>query len=378
MSTEEKSIYMLVEPNFITPFWFSQSIHGLEDLAQKHKTNAITIEDVSAVPEGTVSIVVVGTNRTWISETLVKVRKARLKPILIGAIPSRYGEDVSGTMYGGRTSIEDMVRYFHAHGRNRIALVDINMNSSNDVTKYETFLAISKQLDMNISFRDVYFRENQSSNSTEVFLKRIGEYDGVIGGNDYVAAYVLSYAREHGIAVPNKLFVAGLGDIMLCRYTSPSLTSATRSYYEAGQQVFHIWRTLNQNPDVVSIVTTMQSIIKPRGSTGNLPMVYPNEAEEVKDYGEYSASTHVVQKGTETIKAIQDCLSQCDYLDMKIISGVMKGESNESLAENLSMALGTINYRLKKLYKNAGVSTKGEFAELFKRHISVDKLTTGF
>jgi len=72
----------------------------------------------------------------------------------------------------------------------------------------------------------------------------------VICSNDFSAAYIINYAKEHGIKVPEQLFVAGLGDIMLCRYTSPSLTSATRSYYEAGKQVFDIWRTLNQNPSV--------------------------------------------------------------------------------------------------------------------------------
>lgn len=272
--------------------------------------------------------------------------------------------------------MEEMVKYFYSCGRRKIALVDINQNGSNDITKSETFLATAKSLGMDTTYQDVYYKGNSNSNSTDVFLLRIKEYDGVIGSNDYIAAYILSYAKENGIRVPEDLFVAGLGDIMLCRYTSPSLTSATRRYYESGQQVFRIWKILNENPEVESLVSTMKSVIKPRGSTANIKVekakavsYIPTDADVIKPE---------ISRGSESVKLIQDCLSQCDYLDMKIISGVLKNESNEMLAERLSMAPGTINYRLKKLYKNANVSTKSEFAALIKKHISVDTLTKEF
>lgn len=372
----DRRIFMMVEPNYATPFWFSQSIQGLQDLASKHKYSVVEIGNLSEVPGYANVIVVVGTNKGWVREALSGVKQSGKKPILIGGIPGIYGEDVSGTMYGGKTSMEEMVRYFHACRRDRIALVDINQNSSNDQTKCETFLSTAKTLGMNLSYKDIYYRGGISSNSTDTFLSKIKEYNGVIGSNDYVAAYILSYARENGINVPDDLFVAGLGDIMLCRYTSPSLTSATRSYYEAGQQVFRIWKILSMNPEVESVVSTMKSIIKPRGSTANISVepsiqsVYiPTETDKIRPE---------VNKGTETVKSIQDCLSQCDYLDMKIIAGVMRNDSNEVLAEKLSMSPGTVNYRLKKLYRNAGVSTKNEFADLIKKHISVDTLTHEF
>jgi len=267
-----------------------------------------------------------------------------------------------------------MVRYFYNHHRRRIALIDINYNSSNDVTKYETFLMTARQLNMDTSYSDVYFRDIDSLNPTENFLARIQMYDSVICSNDFSAAYIISYAREHAIKVPEQLFVAGLGDIVLCRYTCPSLTSATRSYYEAGKQVFDIWKTLNQNPDVESIVTVMRSTIKPRGSTAYLPVI-EQDADQSNDIpADYEDFIPNVTKGSEAIRAIHSSLSQCDSLDMLIIIGVMKNHSNEKLAEDLLVAPGTINYRLKKLYQNAGVSTKTEFADLFRLHVSLDAL----
>lgn len=375
-NNDEKTIYMMIEPNYVTPFWFAQSIQGLQDLAAKHKYSVVEVKSLDEVPESVKVFVIVGTNKGWVRKTLTAVKQAGKKPILIGGIPSIYGEDVSGTMYGGKTTMEEMVRYFYSCGRKKIALVDINQNGSNDITKCETFLATAKSLGMDISHEDVYYKGHTHSNCTDVFLSRIREYDGVIGSNDYIAAYLLSCAKEKGIRVPEDLFVAGLGDIMLCRYTSPSLTSATRRYYESGQQVFRIWKILNENPEVESLVSTMKSEIKPRGSTANIKV----EKADVSSYipSEIEVVKPEVSIGSESVKLVQNCLSQCDYLDMKIISGVLKNESNEMLAERLSMAPGTINYRLKKLYKNAGVCTKGEFASLIKKHISVDTLTKEF
>lgn len=371
---DEKEIFIIVEPNFITPFWFSQTIQGLNDFAGKHKSFVTQIDSVGKIRKEARAIVIIGTTRNWIKDRISEARSLSLRIILIGAVPNKYGEDISGTMYGGRSVMYEMVRYFSSHGRRHLALLDINTNSSNDVTKYESFLSATHRLGLDTSNSDVYFKGTESSNPSSLFLSKINDYDGVICSNDYVGAEVLSYARNHGVRVPENLFVAGLGDIMLCRYTTPSLTSATRSYYETGEQVFTTWKTINQNPDVVSIVTTMRSIIKPRGSTAFKPVL-----EESPDSGlipeedrEEPASEVVFR--TDGVRSIQDCLSQCDSTDMKIIDGVIRGQSIERIAEAISNSPGTINYRLKKLYRNAGVDNKNDFYNLFKEYVSLEVL----
>lgn len=372
---DDKKIFITVEPNYITPFWFSQTIQGLNDFASKHKTAVSQINRIDKITPASTAIVIIGTNRNWIQEQINQARSLGLRIILIGAVPNKYGEDISGTMYGGRSVMYEMVRYFKSHERHRLALLEINTNSSNDITKYETFLNAASNLDVDSTDEDVYFKGFDSKKPSELFLSRIREYDGVICSNDYVGAFVLSYANEHGIKVPQQLFVAGLGDIMLCRYTSPSLTSATRSYYETGEQAYSIWSTINQNPDVVSIVTTMKSVIRPRGSTAFLPVLVEEpvgkqppvrtQSEEIKP---------IVTKRINDVRSIQDCLSQCDSTDMKIIDGVINGDSIEKIAESINNALGTVNYRLKKLYKNAGVKNKNDFYTLFKQYISLEML----
>lgn len=375
---EDKSVFFIVEPNYMTPVWYSRSIEGLRDSASKQKYSVKQVFDISDIVDEIVSIIVIGTNRKWITEIISKARKRNIKTILIGAIPDNFGEDVSGTMYGGRYTIEEMVKYFVYYGRKRIALVDINPTSSNDVTKYDAFIQVTKQLRLDVSPRDVYFRDSGSLNSTDLFLSQIDRYDGVICSNDYTGAYLLAYAREHGIKVPEQLFVAGLGDIGLCRYTEPSLTSATRAYYEVGEQAFTIWKTLSRNPNVESVVSTMKSVLKPRGSTAFNPVPEAFNTEPVSQIHDSSRAQSFVICGRRDTRLIQECMSQCDDLDFRIIVGVLSGYSNEVLSEHIGASVGTINYRLKKIYRSAGITTKQELADLLRRYISVDTLSSEF
>ena len=368
------TIYVIVENNYITPAWFANSLRGLEEAAKSHKMNVAFADDVRSVPAGTRSVVVVGTNRGWIHAALSSARHRKLRPILIGAVPGSYGEDVSGTMYGSRSTIEEMVRYFYYYNRRHIALVEINQNGSNDCAKYESFLNIAKQLQIQSGYNDVYFKGSGSHNPTEDFLRKIRDYNGVICSNDYSAAFILAYCRENGIRVPEDLFVAGLGDMSICRHTLPSLTSATRSYYEAGVQIYHIFRTLSQNPEVESIVTTMRSSLKPRGSTANLPVVDLTPDESKSETVSVDSTKPYVANGIGRIKDLEACLNQCDDRDLKIIAGVLQGTGNEMIAEALNCSVGTVNYRLKNLYKAAGVTTKGELKELIRHNLSAEAL----
>lgn len=370
-SLSPKTIYMMVEPNYSSTVWYSRSIEGLKNIATKQKCATIQVEKIADIPEGTVAVVVLGTNKDWIAETVSNARQKKLKVILQGAIPRKYGEDVSGTMYGNQSAIEELVYYFYSHGRHKLALVGINPESSNDVTKYETFLSTARKLGLDTSFQDVYYRAVDVPNTSESFLSNINAYDGVICGNDYVAGYILNFASEHKIKVPDSLFIAGLGDSVLCKFTSPTLTSTNRSYKETGEQVFEIWKQLNNNPSIISLVTTVKSTIIPRESTGNLPVIEKKINETSQDDHKVLGDVAI---GSDTMKTIENCIAHCDKLDMKIIVGLLKNESNEKLADRLFIAPGTINYRLKKIYSNAGVSSRNDFLNLIRKNISTEAL----
>ena len=103
--TDTPTIRVIVENNYITPVWFANSLKGLEETAKSHKMGLAFVNDIREIPPGERAVVVVGASKSWVRTVLDAARRSYLRPILIGAVPGSYGEDVSGTMYGSRSTI---------------------------------------------------------------------------------------------------------------------------------------------------------------------------------------------------------------------------------------------------------------------------------
>ena len=370
---DTKTVYVLVEPSYIIPVWYSATIEGIKNAAAKQKKNVRqlgSVEQLMELEEPPAALILVSTNSQWTQAAIRYCREHNIRPILTGGMPSRFGEDVSGTVYGSKSSIEELMNYFKSCGRKRLALLGINELASNDITKAEAFLSAARSLGISASADDIYYNEGGMRNPNERFFNNISCYNGVLCSNDYIAAYVLSYARENGISVPEDLYVAGLGDSILCRYTVPSLTSATRSYAETGEQAFSIWKQLNANPCILSITITVRCEIKPRGSTGFSPLPGRQELTQQAESDNCKLSAGSVLESSNAIKSLANFLSRCDKLDVKIIRKILEGVSTESLAEQLFISTSTARYRLKKIYSTAGTTSRREFISLFNDNIS--------
>ena len=66
-------------------------------------------------------------------------------------------------------------------------------------------------------------------------LKQYEGLDGIVCATDTMAAGVMQYLREHGIAVPEQILVAGQGDSEMARVTTPPLVTVHYSYEKSGE-----------------------------------------------------------------------------------------------------------------------------------------------
>ena len=372
---DRNTVYLLVEPSIMTPIWHANSIEGLKKSAAKQKRTVCQISSVEELDDRDMplALVLISTNNDWTSKAIESCRQRNIRPILIGCMPSKFGEDVSGTMYSSKSSVQELLQYFVGCGRKHVAMMGINENSTNDTLKREAFLSTARQLGLPISAKDIYCSNKDATNSLELFFDNIGQYDGVLCSNDYMAANVLSYCAQNHISVPEQLYVSGLGDTLLCRYTNPTLTSATRSYVQTGVQAFNIWKQLNGDPSLFAIVVVVQCEIKPRGSTGYSPLPRHNETMTIPRPQPTMPVGSVLQE-VNAVKSLEYCLANCDQMDIRIIKGIIQGVSVEKIAEEQYISVGTARYRLKKIYTAANVSSKTEFVELFHRYIGNEKI----
>ena len=376
---DNKTVYLLVEPSIMTPIWHANSIEGLKRSAARQKRTVCQIRSVEELDgqDMPLALVLISTNNDWTGAAIDSCRKRNIRPILIGCMPGKFGEDVSGTMYSSKSSVQEMLQYFVSCGRTRVALMGINENSTNDATKREAFLTTARQMGLGATAKDIYCSNKGAVNTLEAFFDNIDQYDGVLCGNDYMAANVLAWCNEHGIRVPEQLYVSGLGDTLLCRYSNPTLTSATRSYIQTGEQAFNIWKQLNGDPGIFAIVVVVQCEIKPRGSTAYSPLPGDNAMLNSAP-APTTMPEGFVLNSVNAARSLENCLANCDEMDIRIIQGLLQGSSVEKIAEELFISVGTARYRLKKLYSVANVAGKMEFIDLFKRYIGNDKIFDDF
>ena len=372
----DHKVYVMVERAYLTPIWHERSLEGLRRAAARQKRTICQISSFSELQEMPTAMILVSTGEEWTAGTIAECHKRKIRPILIGSMPGKFGESVSGTMYGNSEVIESLVNYFVSNGRRKLAMAGLYTTSSNDMAKKEAFLSIAQKLELPVEASDVYLGADGGTVPEEQFYQNIHRYQGVLCANDFVAADVLRYAQSHGIRVPEELYVAGLGDTILCRYTEPTLTSATRAYEETGEQAFYIWKQLGANPRLSSIVVTVQCELKPRGSTGNAPLPPPTAGALTGDAPIAAPDTH--NGGTDSVRDLVSCLTQCSRLDMQIIRGMIAGKSMETIADEQAISVSTGRYRLKKLYAMTHVTNKAKFVALFQRYIHSDRIFDDF
>ena len=66
MQLDNKTIFLIVEPNYMTPFWYARSIEGLEEAAARHKQEVRRLSSINELDVQTTAIVIIGTSHSWI------------------------------------------------------------------------------------------------------------------------------------------------------------------------------------------------------------------------------------------------------------------------------------------------------------------------
>lgn len=368
---DSKTLFIILNPDEKSAEFCFATLERIKKSAAKRKWSVVILDDPSCVDDyPSLSVIILfGSSSDWVNKMLSILRPKGIRTILIGGVPSSFGEDVSSILCSGNSSVKDFVKYYYSCDRTKTALVGIDNTANYDQVRVAHFLEASASLKISRSINDVYCINSDSDNPIEAFLSKIKQYDSVLCTNIYIATYLLAWCRDEGICVPEDLFISGFGDSVICEKVSPTLTSASRSYSEIAEQIFDVWTKLVQNPQIMSLSIKVRGKIQARESTAFMP---------VPENMDYPIPEMVLQKDSsilEDIAHIQglcNVLAESDALDHSIISGLINDLSFETIAEQNFASVGTIRYRLKKIYETAGVNSKKEFLRLLNQYISSD------
>lgn len=79
------------------------------------------------------------------------------------------------------------------------------------------------------------FKETGGSEAIAQLINRQQTFTGLVCGNDEMASGAMTYAREHGLSLPDDLSVVGFDDVIFARYIHPKLTTMLNPVNEMGK-----------------------------------------------------------------------------------------------------------------------------------------------
>ena len=364
----KNQVHCLIEPAQATPIWFLYLEDILRKSCQKKHLSLIRIDNVQMLDqlaEKPITVLVVCSQNNWAQHVVNELQRRHIMPVLLGVEPTLFGETVSGITIARRIFIEKVMDYFLNCGKKRMALVGVNRNASNDNVKVETFIQNSKDMHLPASLDDVYFTDSDIVNCVTKCLNQASRYDGIICSNDYIAANLLAQAHGRGIRVPEDLFVIGLGYTLIGQYTKPTLTTTTYDeFYEMGRQAINIWHIFSSNPSLASIIISVNTEIIPRGSTA---FIQPPKKEPLP--ADSTPPSLPIGSNSQIIRNLENCLRNCDDLDIQILHAILTGQSNEQIESSLFLAHSSLQYRLKRIYRLVNVEHRSELEKLFQYYL---------
>lgn len=361
------TLFMFVEPGYGSSTWFAKSSAGLRAAAARREMAVEQLRAPAEMRQHTQahSAVVVGASRQWTHAMIDGLRGEGVKPVLVGCSPQDFGDDISGPVFDRRTLVERMVAYFYRAGRRRLACVGNKLADANDELRRLAFMSGARKMGLAVAEGDVYGGEGDLLPIVSRFLDHAHAYDGAVCVNDQTAVHLIVAAQKRGIRVPEDLFVAGSGSLIIGSLITPTLTTAMLDYYQMGVQAVTVCNQLEKNPEIDAVCVTLPCQIICRGSTAFIPE-YPRAC----DRGAPSPAPLPQDCDFERLDRIEHCLLRSDTLDYGVIRGTLLGQSAERIASELFVASGTVSYRLKKLYRLVGVANRQAFVALLSQYVT--------
>lgn len=368
---KEQMIPVLYDKKTVESTQYANAMQGIRSAAARygqhlHLIDAEEIDDtdLSALPD---VCIIVSISMPFIERTLSLMRRYRRYAVLTGIDSEQFGSDVSCATPSRRAETQQLVNYLYKCGREKIALVGFGKNSINDNMRYHAALTAAAVWGNMLTEKDVFQWEHDPQESFNAFLEKCDRYDAVICPNDVISVCLINVCRKHGIRVPDNIYLASFGNMNLSSYYSPTITSVTMDMFSVGEQTYNVWRFLTMGDRQMhsSVKITVPSRILARESTANIE---PNMESDTLSPA-LRADHFYYNPVISVLVGLDNCISQRDELDMRVIKSMLDHENYETICEKYYISSSTLRYRLNKIFADAGVQNRKQFEQLIHTHL---------
>lgn len=161
------------------------------------------------------------------------------------------------------------------------------------------------------------------------------------------------------------------------QYADPSLTTVSVSLELMAQCCVDTWSQIMRiNQRDVSICVNLPTYIHPRSSTAFTAYTDTQIDRGLPELGPYNHSNHFITDVSldPTMYNLEKCLQKCDSIDIELIGYLLQGLSYEKIAELLFISLGSLKYRVTKLFETTCTKGRKDFVAMIKEYLPVDEV----
>ncbi|ACO34350.1 MULTISPECIES: LacI family DNA-binding transcriptional regulator [Acidobacterium] len=147
---------------------------------------------------------------------------------------------VTNIVLDHRRAAELSLRHLHQLGHRRIAFMRGRPSSSDAEDRWNSLMAVSRELGIEVLPELTMQVENTTSTPelgfpiTNELLQRTRKFTAIIAFNDLAAVGSIRALRNHGLRVPEDVSVVGFDDFEAAAYYNPSLTTIRQPLRQMG------------------------------------------------------------------------------------------------------------------------------------------------
>lgn len=362
-------IPILIEPAYADSLWARQTLEGMhrESARRKYETRILDsvryrqIDYDGILDPECRMLVLLGTSLTWVPGMLDFMAEKNISTILLSFDPCESISLRGMVRMDYVFAMRQLLEYLTACGKKSIALYGINRNSSADMLKNEQYMRWQA---MHNARPSVFFNNASLENCYREFEPCMDRFDAVICANDLVAVSLLERARS--LKVPEEMFVTCFGNSSLAQNIRPSITCVTLDHEEVGRQAVKLFGWLYRQEPLTSTSLLVRSRLVIRESTAMLSPAVSSIAASCSETFQTSQIDFYADPAANRLLFTERMLSACNETDLRILQGLVRGDSNETMENALYISHTTLYYRLQRLMSIAECSTREEFTSLLR------------
>lgn len=359
--------------------WVRQTLDGLMKEAARRKYrfiqldgNAYTTLDYAALfGQERRLVIIAGASKAWMAQALRFFAEQGIDTVIINFDPQEPMMPQGEVRMDYDNAMHTLLTYFSECGRRNIACFGFNPNSSADMFKKRYFEWWSR-LPGNDGHAQVFLNFGSLEACYAQFRAAEG-FDAAICANDIVAVFLTRRLRDSGISVPEQMYVAAFGNLLLAQRVRPAITTASLDYYEMGRQAVILYAHLCRQRAAVSMSVRVHSRLMIRESTALTPMREGGMEHPIYDGGEAMNVDFYSDEDIRRLLLAEQMFHACDAVDEALLRGFLRGDTYERQQEALYLTADALKYRKKRLMHWAKCETNAQFRAflLFCREVGL-------